>query len=104
MHARCIRAAVAQRPKGSPNVLLEAMAAKLPVVATSVGGVPEMVENNESALLVSAHDPRTMAAAIARILDRQGAGAKLTTNAAEWLPHDMRRSTTREIWLRFIAR
>jgi len=54
--------------EGSPFVLLEAMAANLPVVATAVGGVPEMVENNLSALLVPPNAPQTMAEAIARVL------------------------------------
>jgi glycosyltransferase involved in cell wall biosynthesis len=67
--------------EGSPNVLLEAMAAGVPVVATAVGGVPEIVTHSENALLVSPHDPRAMAAAIGRILiDRQLAG-KLAANA-----------------------
>jgi glycosyltransferase involved in cell wall biosynthesis len=38
--------------EGSPNVLLESMAACVPIVATNVGGVPEMVSDGESATLV----------------------------------------------------
>jgi glycosyltransferase involved in cell wall biosynthesis len=68
--------------EGSPNVLLEAMAANLPIVATAVGGVPEIVENNESALLVPANDPNAMAAAIARLLSEEDLGRRLTTHAA----------------------
>jgi glycosyltransferase involved in cell wall biosynthesis len=68
--------------EGSPNVLLEAMAAKLPVVATTAGGVPEMVENNESALLVPSNDPPSIAAAIARLLADQNLAQRLTTKAA----------------------
>jgi glycosyltransferase involved in cell wall biosynthesis len=67
--------------EGSPYVLLEAMAAKVPVVATSVGGVPEMVEDEISALLVPASDPRAMAAAIARVLTDQELALRLTANA-----------------------
>lgn len=68
--------------EGSPYVLLEAMAAKVPVVATAVGGVPEMVEDEESALLVPARDPRAMAAAIARVLTDPELARKLTANAS----------------------
>ena len=68
--------------EGSPNVLLEAMAANLPIVATAVGGVPEMVENNESALLVPPNDSSSIAAAIARILADRELAQRLTSNAA----------------------
>lgn len=68
--------------EGSPNVLLEAMAANLPIVATAVGGVPEIVENNESALLVPVNDLDAMAAALVRILSDQNLAERLTTNSA----------------------
>lgn len=68
--------------EGSPNVLLEAMAANLSIVATAVGGVPEIVENNESALLIPAKDPNAMAAAIVRVLTDQNLSARLTNNSA----------------------
>ena len=67
--------------EGSPNVLLEAMAARLPIVATAVGGVPEIVEDNVSALLVPANDPPALAAAIARLLADSDLARQLTSNA-----------------------
>jgi glycosyltransferase involved in cell wall biosynthesis len=54
--------------EGSPNVLLEAMAAGVPIVSTSVGGVPEMIQNGWSGLLVPPGDPAALAEAIERIL------------------------------------
>jgi glycosyltransferase involved in cell wall biosynthesis len=69
--------------EGSPNVLLEAMAAQVPIVATAVGGVPEIVENEDAALLVPADDPAALAAAIARLLDDAELGRRLTRSAAE---------------------
>ncbi len=68
--------------EGSPYVLLEAMVANLPIVATGVGGVPEIVKNNESALLVSPNDPQAMAAAIARVLTDSQLAQGLTRNSA----------------------
>jgi glycosyltransferase involved in cell wall biosynthesis len=68
--------------EGSPNVLLEAMAANVPLVATAVGGVPEMVEDNESALLVRPNDPPVLAASIARVLTDRELAQRLTTNAS----------------------
>jgi glycosyltransferase involved in cell wall biosynthesis len=54
--------------EGSPNSLLEAMAAGLPIVATAVGGVPEIVITEKDALLVEKHNPAALARAIARVL------------------------------------
>jgi glycosyltransferase involved in cell wall biosynthesis len=45
-------------------VLLEAMAAGLPVIATGVGGVPEVLENGRSGMLVPYGDPSALAAAL----------------------------------------
>lgn len=55
--------------EGSSNVLLESMAARVPVAATRVGGNPEIVSHEETALLVPARDPQAMAQALARLLD-----------------------------------
>jgi glycosyltransferase involved in cell wall biosynthesis len=74
--------ALPSHSEGSPYVLLEAMVANLPIVATSVGGVPEIVKNNESALLVPVNDPQAMAAAIARVLTDSELAQRLTRNSA----------------------
>ena len=54
--------------EGSPNVLLEAMAAGLPIISTNVGGVPETVTHQRDALLVESANPAAMADAIQRLL------------------------------------
>ena len=51
------------RTEGMSNALLEAMAMALPVVATAVGGTPEVIAEGRSGLLVPSDDPSAMAAA-----------------------------------------
>ena len=46
---------------GIPNVLVEAMAAGAPVVATGVSGIPELVEDEVNGLLVEPDDPAALA-------------------------------------------
>jgi len=67
--------------EGSPNALLEAMAARIPVVATAVGGIPEMVSHGNSALLVAPGDAAAMAAAITNVLTDDALARRLTSRA-----------------------
>jgi glycosyltransferase involved in cell wall biosynthesis len=54
------------RAEGLPNVILEAFAYGKPVVATGVGGIPELVENEKNGFLVPPANPDLLAKAIAR--------------------------------------
>lgn len=54
--------------EGIPRVLLEAMAAGLPVVATRVAGIPDLVQDGENGLLVPPADGRAIGTAVARLL------------------------------------
>lgn len=56
------------RWEGFGLVLLEAMAAKLPIVATQVSAIPEIVQSGETGLLIPPEDPIALAQAICRIL------------------------------------
>ncbi len=53
---------------GVPNVLLEAMAAGLPVVSTSVSGIPEVISPGTTGLLVPSADPQALAGALVDLL------------------------------------
>jgi teichuronic acid biosynthesis glycosyltransferase TuaC len=62
--------ALASHAEGTPNVVLEALAAGRPVVATSVGGIPDVVDHGRTGLLVPVRDTRALAGALREALDR----------------------------------
>jgi glycosyltransferase involved in cell wall biosynthesis len=69
---------------GIPTVLIEAMACGLPVVSTTVAGIPELVRHDHNGLLAAPHDVDAIAAGLAALLDdeprrqRLGAAARQT--------------------------
>lgn len=75
--------AMPSHSEGSPNALLEAMAAGLPVVASAVGGIPEIVSDRQTALLVPPHDVTALAAALAEVLTDRGLASALGAAARE---------------------
>jgi glycosyltransferase involved in cell wall biosynthesis len=69
--------------EGVPVVLMEALAAGLPVIATRITGVPELVENGVSGLLCTPGDPEALAAAIEEVAARRDRGAGLGAQGRE---------------------
>ncbi len=63
---------------GIPNVLVEAMASGVPVVATRISGIPELITDGVDGLLVAQHDPVALAEAIERVLRDPDLAARLS--------------------------
>jgi glycosyltransferase involved in cell wall biosynthesis len=68
--------------EGLSIAMLEGMAAGVPIVATRVGGTPELVEDGTSGLLVPPHAPGELAAAITRVLEDGALAAALARPGA----------------------
>jgi colanic acid/amylovoran biosynthesis glycosyltransferase len=60
-----------------PTVIMEAMATGLPVVSTSIGGIPEMVIENETGFLVQSGDAAAMADAIEKVINDASSATRL---------------------------
>ena len=69
MLSACDLFALASHWEGAPMAVIEAMAARLPVVATAVGGVPELVVDGVTGLLTPPGDAAALAAALAALAD-----------------------------------
>lgn len=67
--------------EGQPWVILEAMAADVPIVATNIAGIPEMIENGKSGLIVEPADSKALAAAIEKILTHPSLASEYAKNA-----------------------
>ncbi|MBV8379053.1 MAG: glycosyltransferase family 4 protein, partial [Verrucomicrobia bacterium] len=79
-----------------PTVLIEAMASRLPIVATEVAGIPEIVQHNENGILVPEKDPTELAKAIRllagneALLDRFGKASHRIAQEKFALSHTVR--------------
>jgi glycosyltransferase involved in cell wall biosynthesis len=67
--------------EGLPFVLLEAMAAGIPIIASEVDGVSEILEDGKDALLVPPRDPHSLAMAIVKLIHNKKEAIHLATNA-----------------------
>ncbi len=70
---------------GIPNVIAEAMAVGVPVVATDVSGIPELVRHERTGLLASSRNPIALAAAMKRLLDDRVLAGRLVAQARDLL-------------------
>lgn len=70
--------------EGTPNCVLEAMACGLPVVATEVGGIPDIVESNRTGILVQKADVQKLAEALASLLQDTDRRARMGQAAYEF--------------------
>lgn len=79
--------------EGTPNVLLEAMASGLPVVATRVGGVAEIVKHTETGYLAEPEDQDALADALLQIMENENVRRELGARAREYViaNHSMQR-------------
>ena len=84
--------------EGSPGALVEAMAAGLPVVATPVGGVPEIVSEGRNGLLVPVRDPGELARAIVRAYGATILGEAARETVRRWFSEEAMVDAHLRLW------
>ncbi len=77
------------RIESVPNVIKEAFFLKIPVVASNVGGIPEIVTNEKTGLLVTPNNPQSLTDAINRLLENKEYAKKLADAAYEFLKNNL---------------
>jgi len=82
--------ALASHQETLPAVVQQAMAARLPVVSTAVGGVPDIVQHGKSGLLVPPGDVQGLAVALLRVLEDQALAASLAEEARRYAEEHFR--------------
>lgn len=76
---------VPSRMESLPQSIKEAFFLKVPVIATSVGDIPEVVKNNETGILVSSNDPQSLLEAINSLLENKENASKMSEHAYDFI-------------------
>lgn len=81
---------------GLPTVLLEAMALGTPCIATDVTGIPELVRDGDTGVIVSQRNPMALAESIERLLDDRSLGVELAARGRQLIESsfDIHKNTT----------
>ena len=76
---------VPSRLESLPQSIKEAFFLKIPVIATSVGDIPEIIKNNETGILVPPNDPQSLHEAINSLLEDKDKASKMAENAFDFI-------------------
>jgi glycosyltransferase involved in cell wall biosynthesis len=94
--------ALPSHTEGLPNVVLESLAAGVPVVATAVGGTPEVLEDGISGYLVPPGDPQSLAARICGLLTDESLRRKMAQLGRQDVESRFSFASQAEAYLRII--
>lgn len=76
---------VPSRMESLPQSIKEAFFLKIPVVATSVGDIPEVIKNNETGILVPSNDPQSLLEAINSLLENKEKASDIAEHAHDFI-------------------
>ena len=80
---------VPSRIESLPTTIKEAFFLKIPVVGTDVGGIPELIKNNETGLLVPPNNPQKLAESVNKLLENKQNADQLANSGYEFIKNNM---------------
>ncbi len=80
---------VPSRMDSLPTTIKEAFFLKIPVVGTDVGGIPELIKNNETGLLVPPNNPQKLAESVNKLLENKQNADQLANSGYEFVKNNM---------------
>ena len=86
---------VPSRMESLPTVVKEAFYLKIPVIATNVGGIPELITDKTNGIMVPSDDPQSLLSEINSLLENHEKRKKLAENAFDFVNKNM----TWDVWL-----
>ena len=80
---------VPSRMESIPQVIKEAFYLKIPVIATNVGGIPELITNNETGILIPPNNPEILQSSINELLVDEEKAKKLVSKGYEFVMNNL---------------
>jgi len=80
---------VPSRMESLPTIIKEAFYLKIPVIATNVGGIPELISHNETGVLVDPENPKQLRDAINNLIEKKDLAKRLTLNAYDFVTKNL---------------
>ena len=80
---------VPSRMESIPQVIKEAFYLKIPVIATNVGGIPELITNNETGILIPPNDPKKLENSINMLLENDEIANKISEKGYEFVINNL---------------
>ena len=80
---------VPSRMESLPTIIKEAFYLKIPVIATNVGGIPELISHNETGVLVDPENPQQLRDAINNLIEKKDLAKRFTLNAYDFVTKNL---------------
>lgn len=84
--------------EGLPNILLESMACGTPVIAASVGSIPDIISDGKNGFLLESNSPKLIAAKIIELISKPELLKQVSETAIKWVQENFNQERTKKVW------